>query len=210
MERQQHWETVYRDKGEGETSWFRPHLDESLRLIDALDAPLGQPAIDVGGGRATLVDDLLVRGFRDVSVLDLSANALAEARRRLGLQAERVRWIVGDATRVDLSAAHYALWHDRAVFHFLVEPEEQARYVAAATRALRGGGHLVIGCFAPDGPERCSGLPVARHDADGLARLFAAAFDPVARSRELHRTPAGKEQAFTYVVLRRREDDASP
>jgi SAM-dependent methyltransferase len=208
MERQQHWETVYRDKGEDETSWFRPHLDESLRLIDALDLPHGQPAIDVGGGRATLVDDLLTRGFRDVSVLDLSANALAEARRRLGALGERVHWIVGDAIQAELPVAHYALWHDRAVFHFLVEPGEQARYVTTAARALRTGGHLVLGCFAPDGPERCSGLPVARHGADDLIKLFAPAFDPVARGRELHRTPAGKDQAFTYVVLRRRDDGA--
>ena len=205
-ERQQHWEAVYRDKGEGETSWFRPHLDESLRLIDALDAPREQPVIDVGGGRATLVDDLLARGFRDVSVLDLSANALAEARRRLGVHSERVHWIVGDATQVELPVAHFALWHDRAVFHFLVEPREQARYVTAAARALRSGGHLVLGCFAPDGPERCSGLPVARHDADDLIKLFAPAFDPVTHSRELHRPPAGRDQAFTYVVLRRRDD----
>ena len=207
MERQQHWEAVYRDKGEDETSWFRPRLDESLRLIDALDVPHGQPAIDVGGGRATLVDDLLAHGFRDVSVLDLSANALAEARRRLGAQGEAVHWIVGDIARIELPAAHYALWHDRAVFHFLVEPGEQARYVASATHAVRAGGHIVIGCFAPDGPERCSGLPVTRHAAADLVKLFAPAFDPVARSRELHRTPAGREQAFTYVVLRRRDDD---
>jgi len=207
--RQQHWDAVYRDKGEGETSWFRPHLDESLRLIDALDAPREQPVIDIGGGRATLVDDLLARGFRDVSVLDLSATALDEARQRLGGQGARVHWIVGDATRVELPTAHYALWHDRAVFHFLVEPGEQARYVTTAARALRSGGHLVIGCFAPDGPERCSGLPVARHDADELIKLFATAFDPVTHSRELHRTPAGREQAFTYVVLCRRDDGTS-
>ena len=206
--RQSHWDAVYSEKRDARTSWFRPHLDESLRLIDALDLPRDQPVLDVGGGRSTLVDDLLARDFSDVSVLDLSAIALAEAQQRLGTLAHPVHWIVGDVTHADLPAAHYALWHDRAVFHFLADADERARYVAAAAHAVKPGGYLVIGTFAVDGPEHCSGLSVARYDAESLATTFASSFVSIAHSRDVHRTPSGHEQAFTYVVLQRRSNDS--
>jgi SAM-dependent methyltransferase len=207
--RQMHWDAIYRDKGEAQTSWFRAHLDESLRLIDALALPNDAPVLDIGGGRATLVDDLLARGFRDVCVLDLAENALADARHRLGTRAADVRWIAGDVTEVALPTAHYALWHDRAVFHFLTDATERARYVAAATHAVLPDGYAIIATFAMDGPERCSDLPVCRYDAGMLATMFAASFESVTASRDLHRTPADREQAFTYVVLRRRRARAS-
>ncbi len=207
LPRRTHWDAVYSEKQAGQTSWFRPHLDESLRLIDALDLPRNQPVLDVGGGRSTLVDDLLARGIADVSVLDVSAVAMAEAQQRLGEQAHPVHWIVGDITDVVLPAAHYALWHDRAVFHFLDHADDRARYVAMASRAVLPGGHLVIGTFAADGPERCSDLPVTRYDAASLAGAFEASFNLISHSRDVHHTPSGKEQAFTYVVLQRRSDD---
>ncbi len=205
---QTHWDTVYREKNEAQTSWFRPRLDASLQLIDALDLARDQAVLDVGGGRSTLVDDLLQRGFVDVSVLDLSGIAMAAAQQRLGTLAASVRWIVGDVAQVELPASHYALWHDRAVFHFLTKPGEQARYVAAAARAVKPGGYLVIGTFAADGPDRCSGMHVARYDAATLAATFAPAFTPVTHRRDVHYTPSGNEQAFTYVVLRRQDDGA--
>lgn len=201
-----HWNAVYSEKGEAQTSWFRPHLDESLRLIDGLDLSPASALLDVGGGRATLVDDLLARGFSDVSVLDLSDAALAEARQRLGALEATVQWLVGDVTAMEFLPAHYALWHDRAVFHFLTTAAAQAAYVAAATRAVRLGGYIVIGTFAEDGPTQCSGLPVARYDATSLAAMFASAFEKISSSRDVHHTPAGNEQAFTYVVLQRRSD----
>ena len=201
-----HWDAVYRDKGEAQTSWFRPHLDESLRLIGTLPPAPDAPLLDVGGGRATLADDLLLRGFSDVSVLDVSDAALAQARRRLGANAARVQWIVGDITEVELPAARYALWHDRAVFHFLTGAAERTRYVAAAARALRTGGHALVATFAPDGPERCSDLPVCRYDATMLAAMFAPAFEQVGESRHIHVTPDGRPQPFTHIVLRRRGD----
>ncbi|PXV58301.1 Methyltransferase domain-containing protein [Dyella jiangningensis] len=204
--RSSHWDAVYSGKDEAKTSWFRPHLDESLRLIDALDLPRQAPVLDVGGGRSTLAEDLLARGFSDIGVMDLSAVALDETKQRLGEHAGRVHWMTGDVTEVALPAAHYALWHDRAVFHFLVDAEDRARYAAAMAHAVRPGGHAVIGTFAADGPKRCSGLPVARYDASSLAAMFASEFEPVAHSRDVHRTPSGNEQAFTYVVLRRRGD----
>ncbi|MFK2877047.1 class I SAM-dependent methyltransferase [Rhodanobacter hydrolyticus] len=198
-----HWDAVYRERTAGQTSWFRPHLDESLRLIDALDMPSDQPALDVGGGRSTLADDLLARGFTDVGVLDISAVALAESRRRLGARAHSVKWMAGDVVDLALPAAHFGLWHDRAAFHFLTDADERARYVAAARHAVRPGGYLVIGTFAADGPERCSGLAVARYDASALAAIFVPGFRLVSHSRDVHRTPSGSEQAFTYVVLQR-------
>ncbi|GAA0713496.1 class I SAM-dependent methyltransferase [Dokdonella soli] len=203
---QMHWETVYRGKSETQTSWFRAHLEESLRLIDALALSPDAPVLDVGGGRATLVDDLLMRGFQDIAVIDLSETALAEARLRLGAQSENVRWIVGDVTETELTAAGYALWHDRAVFHFMTEAADRTRYVAAVARAVRPGGHAVIATFAMDGPERCSDLPVNRYDAAALAAVFAPHFEKIADSRNVHMTPAGREQPFTYVVLRRRHE----
>jgi SAM-dependent methyltransferase len=201
-----HWDGVYRDKGEAQTSWYRPHLDESLRLIDTLHLPVDAPLIDVGGGRSTLVDDLLLRGFEDISVLDLSDLALAEARRRLGTKGAAVHWLGGDVTTLELPAARYALWHDRAVFHFLTGAAERTRYVAAAARSVRAGGHALIATFAPDGPERCSDLPACRYDAGMLEAMFAPAFELAGSSRHIHVTPAGRPQPFTHVLLRRRGD----
>jgi SAM-dependent methyltransferase len=204
--RSSHWDVLYSEKGEAQTSWFRPHLDESLRLIDGLDLPLQAPMLDVGGGRSTLVEDLLQRGFTDIGVMDLSAVALDETKQRLGARADHVHWLVGDITDAELPSGYYALWHDRAVFHFLADIGDRARYAAAMAHAVRPGGYAVIGTFATDGPEHCSGLPVARYDASSLASEFAPEFEPVAHSRDMHRTPSGNEQAFTYVVLRRRSD----
>ena len=209
MDKQHHWQSVYTTRDAAHTSWFRPHLDESLRQIDALRLPIDAPIIDVGGGRATLVDDLLTRGFRDLSVLDLSDAALADARTRLGARGVAVRWLTADATAAALPPAHYALWHDRAVFHFLTDADDRARYVANAVRSVRARGHVIAGCFAPDGPERCSGLPVQRYDASALAAAFAPAFKMTHHSRELHRTPFDTDQPFTYVVLQRRHDATS-
>lgn len=205
-----HWEQVYRARRADETSWFRPHLDESLRLIDGLALePAADAVIDVGGGRSTLADDLLARGFAEVTVLDLSSSALAESRDRLGDRAAAVTWLHNDVTRAGLPPAHYALWHDRAVFHFLVDAGDRARYVDTAARAVRAGGHAIIAAFAPDGPEKCSGLPVHRYDARSLAAVFAPTFALVVDSREIHPTPFGAEQAFTYVVLRRSAREAA-
>ena len=198
-----HWQQVYAAKSEAQTSWFRPHLEESLRLIDSLGLPPKAPVIDVGAGRSTLVDDLLGRGYTDLSVLDISAEALSQSRTRLGPAATRVRWIEGDLLEAQLPPARYDLWHDRAVFHFLTESEQRARYVTQARHGVRRGGYLLLATFAPDGPEKCSGLPVCRYDAGTLASAFGAGFDVVADSRETHHTPFDTTQAFTYLLLRR-------
>lgn len=202
---QDHWQAIYSSKGETQTSWYRPRLDESLRLIDGLDLDRRLPVIDVGGGRATLVDDLLARGFLAVTVLDLSEAALAASRERLGATGKDVTWNAADILKLPLPEAHYGLWHDRAVFHFLTEAGDRRRYAELAARSIRPGGYLLVATFALDGPERCSGLPICRYDPASLADAFAADFDPVNDSRELHATPMGGQQAFTYLLLRRRD-----
>jgi len=201
-----HWQAVHQNKGEQQTSWFRPHLDESLRLIDGCAIDKSSPIIDVGGGRSTLVDDLLDRGYTDLSVLDVSSAALAQAKQRLGERGNQVQWLAADIADADLPASHYGLWHDRALFHFLTEPSDRSGYIALAGRCLRPGGYLLLATFAADGPEKCSGLPICRYRADELSELFSENFDRVSDSRELHPTPFGTEQSFTYLLLRRKPE----
>ena len=205
-----HWQDVYTGKEEAQTSWFAPHLDVSLQLVDGCGlAPLA-PIIDVGAGRSTLVDDLLDRGYRDITVLDLSQAALEQTRSRLGRRADGVHWIAGDVLDVDLPGSRYSLWHDRAVFHFLTGETQQDHYVSRVRAALRPGGFAIVATFAADGPDRCSGLPVCRYDTDSLAQRFGAGFERVTERHELHRTPSGSVQPFTYLVLRRSDDAAGP
>ncbi len=158
--------------------------------------------IDVGGGSSTLVDDLLDQGYSDVSVLDISPIAISDARRRLGPRDEAACWILADITTVELPEHHYDFWHDRAVFHFLRDPEARLRYVAAVRRGLKPGGHIVVATFGPQGPDRCSGLEVMRYDADELHDEFGSPFQEVASSEEVHLTPWGKEQEFVYCYGR--------
>ena len=202
---QVHWQSTYTGKGEQQTSWYRRHLDESLRWIDSLDLDRGVPVIDVGAGRATLVDDLLARDFDSITLLDLSEAALAASRDRLGAVGRNVTWKVADIREADLRENHFGLWHDRAVFHFLTEPGDRRRYATLARRSIHAGGHLLIATFAADGPERCSGLPVCRFDATALAAEFADGFTAVGDSHELHATPDGGQQSFTYLMLRRHD-----
>src|SRR5262249_38501895 len=154
------------------------------------------PIIDVGGGASTLVDDLLARGHRDVTVLDLSAAAIDVARARLGAKADGVTWIVGDITRVALPERRFAFWHDRAVFHFLTDERDRGAYIAAVRHALKINGHIVVATFGPQGPERCSGLEVARYDSEALHGQFGASFRKVDSITEHHTTPWGADQEF--------------
>ena len=198
-----HWDEVYRNRPIQGASWYRPHLDVSLSLLRQAGLDTAARVIDIGAGASTLVDDLLGLGLRDVTVLDLSDTALAASRERLGPHAASVRWLAADVLQTEFSPAAFDLWHDRAVLHFLATLEDAARYVAQAARAVRPGGHAVIGGFAPEGPPRCSGLPVTRRSAAELAALFAPAFRLLDQRSEQHLTPAGTTQAFTYVLLAR-------
>jgi SAM-dependent methyltransferase len=200
--RQAHWENVYTTKDDTEVSWFEQTPLLSLELIRAAGATPKSAIIDIGGGASRLVDVLLDEGFADVSVLDISATALATAKARLGARAAQATWIAADVTRWQ-PPQRYAVWHDRAAFHFLTEPDDRTAYVACLKKALAPGGYAIIGAFATDGPERCSGLPVVRYDADSLGATLGEGFVLQHTRRHEHRTPGGVIQRFQFSVFRR-------
>ncbi|HET6376158.1 MAG TPA: class I SAM-dependent methyltransferase [Methylocella sp.] len=201
--RQEHWEKVYQSRAEQELSWFEEHPAVSLDLIRA--AGIGREAaiIDIGGGESRLVDALLGEGFSALTVLDISEHALLAAKARLGPRAEKVTWIVADVTAWEPTGT-YDLWHDRAAFHFLTHAADREAYAARVAKAVRPGGSVIIGTFAPEGPERCSGLPVQRHDAASIGAVLGDEFALVESRRHAHRTPAGKTQLFQFSLFRRR------
>ena len=202
MDRRDHSEGIYRAKGPSEVSWYQPEARLSLDLIRRTAPGPDSPVIDVGGGASTLVDGLLDAGYRAVTVLDLASAALAAARSRLGRRADGVTWLAADALEAPLPAGGYAVWHDRAVFHFLTDSADRARYVAQVRRAVRPGGHVIVASFAPDGPTRCSGLEVVRYSPDAMHAEFGAGFRLLESVREDHHTPGGATQAFVYCLCR--------
>jgi len=205
MSDRNHWDRVYTDRSSERLSWFQRQAGRSLALIQETGIAPGAPLIDVGGGASCLAGELLHRGFGDLWVLDISAAALDVARKALGDDAARIHWLEGDITRARLPAAHFALWHDRAVFHFLTDAQAREAYVRQVHDALVPGGHVVIATFAEDGPARCSGLPVMRYDAPTLHAEFAPVFELLHTEKEVHVTPAGDTQVFRYCVLRSTE-----
>jgi len=189
---------VYGTKAPHQVSWYRPHLEISLSLIERAAPDRFARVIDIGGGASTLVDDLITRGYRDLTVLDISRNAIDVAKARLGAAAHSVNWIVGDALAVILPSHAYHVWHDRAVFHFLTDPADRAEYVRQVRASVKPGGHVIIGTFGPEGPEKCSGLDVNRYDAETLHREFGSSFRLVDHLKEVHGTPFGTTQQFIY------------
>ncbi|MFN2567459.1 MAG: class I SAM-dependent methyltransferase [Gemmatimonadaceae bacterium] len=202
MNRREHWQGIYRAKAPTEVSWYQPEARLSLELIRRVAPDLDGPVIDVGGGASTLVDGLLDGGYRAVTVLDLAPAALGRARSRLSHRATPVHWVAADVLDAPLAAEHYAVWHDRAVFHFLTEASDRARYVAQARRAVRKGGHVIVASFGPDGPERCSGLEVVRYTPEAMHAEFGGNFRLLDSVREDHQTPWGTTQAFVYCLCR--------
>ncbi|HLY15756.1 MAG TPA: class I SAM-dependent methyltransferase [Bryobacteraceae bacterium] len=198
MDPEAHWESVYRAKAPDAVSWYRPHLDLSLRLIERAATSRAASIIDVGGGESTLVDDLVRLGYQNLTVLDIAPTALAVTRSRLGPAAESVQWIAADVTRVALPHDSFDVWHDRAVFHFLTTLEERAAYVQNVLMSMRPGGSVIVSAFGPEGPTHCSGLDVVRYDAQTLHNQFGRAFRLVDSAQELHRTPWGTTQQFVY------------
>lgn len=203
MDRKQHWEQVYTTKKSDAVSWFQEHAGHSLRLIHNTGLGKNAAIIDVGGGASTLVDDLVAEGYTDLTVLDLSAAALAVAQQRLGVHADAVHWLEGDITRLELPQYRFDIWHDRAVFHFLNTQEERAAYVQTVLRAVRPGGHVIVATFAEDGPLQCSGLPVVRYRPETLHAEFGDAFLLVEHEKEVHHTPSGNVQQFVYCYCRK-------
>ena len=195
-----HWDAVYGTRPTDSVSWYQPWPATSLRLLD-MTSPLRGPVVDVGAGPSFLADALVERGWSDVTVLDVSAEAVEVVRQRLG---DRASYIRTDLLEWE-PQRRYAVWHDRAVLHFLTTPSAQQQYVAVAEAAISAGGAAVIGAFAEDGPTACSGLPTARYGPDALAALFAPSFVLEHSEREDHVTPDGVVQPFTWAVLRRSE-----
>ncbi len=203
MNEKTHWEHIYETKSPTQVSWYQGHAKFSLEYIKRTGIRKTDRIIDVGGGTSTLSDDLIVDGFQRISILDVSGAALRIARQRLGRRAAHVNWIEADITQADLPEQAYDLWHDRAVFHFLTQPEDRKRYVDAVRRAVRTRGHIIVATFAPDGPDHCSGLEVMRYNPESLHSEFGDEFDLVDSTNETHHTPFGTEQKFIYCYCRR-------
>jgi 2-polyprenyl-3-methyl-5-hydroxy-6-metoxy-1,4-benzoquinol methylase len=200
-EREGHWERVYETRSTDEVSWFQAQPSVSRRLVEAAVGPQGS-VVDVGAGASRLVDLLLDDGFTELTVLDVSERALAAVRLRLGRRSSAVSWVRTDV--LDWQPGRtFDVWHDRAVFHFLTDPQDRSRYVERVRRATAPGGTVIVATFAPDGPTHCSGLPVIRSDAASLAAVFGEAFVLGHAEREEHVTPSGATQPFTWAVLHR-------
>jgi SAM-dependent methyltransferase len=197
-ERQAHWENVYTSKRENEVSWFQESPTISLDLIRAAGATDDSAIIDIGGGASRLVDSLLAKGFRSLAVLDLSRAALDAARARIGGEGDSLEWIVADVTKWN-PTRQFDIWHDRAAFHFLTDSSDRAAYIARLKAALRPGGQAIIGTFALDGPEKCSGLPVQRYDPASLHETLGRHFKLIEARREAHNTPWGSTQSFQFT-----------
>jgi SAM-dependent methyltransferase len=194
-----HWSQVYATRAVDEVSWFESVPRSSLAMIEALKLPLDAPIIDVGGGASGLARELSSRGYSDITVADISTEALARAR-DVFPEADRVAWIVADIRDHDFGR-QFALWHDRALFHFMVSADDRNAYLATLRRSLAPDGHLILATFGPDGPERCSGLPTVRYSPDSLATTIGAAAELESWHTEDHRTPSGSTQQFLFAHL---------
>lgn len=197
-----HWETVYETKAPDAVSWYQPHLEKSLQLIINADSNRAAQVIDVGGGEATLVDDLLATGYRNVSVLDISQRAIDVCKARLGEQSTSITWFTTDILKAALPQKFYDIWHDRAVFHFLTSEDQRRKYVSQVAHAVKTGGHVIVATFGPQGPEKCSGLSTMRYDADSLHEQFGTSFRLIQSATELHNTPFGTTQQFLYCYCK--------
>lgn len=203
MNTKTHWEHIYETKVPTQVSWYQEHAKFSIQFIEHTGIQKSDHIIDVGGGASTLVNDLLEHGFQNITVLDVSGTALQLAQQQLGELAKAVHWIEADITRAELPPAAYDVWHDRAVFHFLTKANERQRYVDTVRKSVRKGGHVIVATFAPDGPERCSGLEVMRYSPESLHSEFGEDFEVVDSTRETHHTPFGTEQKFIYCYCRK-------
>ncbi|MEE9357544.1 class I SAM-dependent methyltransferase [Candidatus Vondammii sp. HM_W22] len=197
INRQQHWENVYRAKQEGETSWFQPSPDLSLKLIEATGINHGDAIIDVGSGTSRLVDCLLTNGYNNISLLDISSTAIQATKKRLGEASDSINWLISDVTEFSLDHP-IKLWHDRAVFHFLTNEDDRIAYIHQLKQYLPAEGHLMIAAFSPEGPKQCSGLDIVQYDTHRIQQTLGQEFKLRESVCEIHLTPAGGEQHFNY------------
>lgn len=202
LQNKEHWETVYSTKSSKAVSWYQPHAEVSLQLIQATGVGPHAKLIDVGGGASTLVDDLVDHGYHNITVMDLSKSALAVTRARQGKKDSGVQWLEADVLTAQLPAHAFDVWHDRAVFYFLTSTEDRNAYVAQVLHSVKPGGHVIVATFADDGPLQCSGLPVMRYAADDLHAEFGEHFSLASHQRETHTTPSGALQQFVYCYCR--------
>ena len=202
MDKTAHWENVYQTKSSTDVSWYESDPKQSLDLIlDAAGEKRGR-VIDVGGGQSFLVDRLLDSGFKQVAVLDISSAAIEATKARLGERASQVEWMVADITQAE-SLGEFDIWHDRAVFHFITDPDDRNHYVELLKRSLPIGSHFVVGTFAKGGPEKCSGLLICQYDAATMQAELGSSFEAVKCSEYQHTTPSGKPQDFFFGEFRR-------
>lgn len=204
FDRKAHWDRVYSQKKAHETSWYQQIPKLSVSMIEKTGLGAHVSVIDIGGGASGLVDQLLLAGYSDLTVLDISSAALEQARKRLGERAAQVQWLATDV-REFLPRKSYGIWHDRAAFHFLTDPRDRKKYIRVLTRALKPEGQAVIAAFARDGPEKCSGLEVVRYDAATLSAELGPDFVLEQEEKETHTTPMGREQRFAFFRFRRNE-----
>jgi SAM-dependent methyltransferase len=202
MDVEAHWQAVYQQKAPEEVSWFEPLPEQSLALIEESRVDRDAALIDVGGGESRLAGKLLERGYMDITVADISPAALEKARSELGERAGTVEWVVADVREHDFGR-QFELWHDRAVFHFLVDETDRERYLQTLRSSLRPGGHLIMATFGPDGPTRCSDLPVHRYGKKELHLTLGRQFEVISSRLDMHRTPSGTDQQFLFLHLRR-------
>lgn len=200
-----HWENIYNTKSPKEVSWYKPHLEKSLDLLLSLGLSADAQILDVGAGASTLPDDLLAKGYKNITVLDVSSEALKISKGRLGSKAKQVIWIEADVTQTYLQADHYDLWHDRAVFHFLTKREDRQKYIDTCSKSLKGGGYVLIATFGPNGPLKCSGLEVIRYSSESLEKEFGGVFRLEKHFMEIHKTPFDTTQEFLYCLFKKIE-----
>ncbi len=209
MPQRNHWEHVYSTRQIHAVGWYTPHLQVSLDWILTAVQDVNAAVIDAGGGASTLVDDLLEAGYRSITVLDISDKALSATKQRLGKMAELVTWLNSDVTSAGLPEQYYQLWHDRALFHFLTEPEQQRKYRDTVLKALKPGGYFIVGTFAPEAPANCSGLSVQRYSPDRLVKALGKKFELVDCKNDLHITPGAVEHMYLYCRFRKIFDKRS-
>ncbi len=198
-----HWESIYKTKSSKEVSWYSPRLEKSLELIQSLNLQNDAHIIDVGGGASTLPDDLINAGFKNISVLDISKEALKTSQERLGKKSGLIQWIEGDVTTASLGPELYDCWHDRAVFHFLTNLEDRQKYIKNLKKALKPQGYALMATFGPNGPLKCSGLEIVRYSAESLQKELGNAFKLEKQFTETHKTPFDTTQEFLYCLFRK-------
>ena len=202
MSNKAHWEKVYGTKAPDAVSWYAPHLETALKLIQQATDNKSASIIDIGGGQSTLVDDLITEGYQDISVLDISQKAIDVAKERIGKLADQVHWYCADITQATLPQNYFDVWHDRAVFHFLTEESQRVNYIEQVKQSVKHGGYVIMSTFGPEGPEKCSGLDVIRYDSEKLHGQFGKGFKLIDSSTEIHKTPMGTTQQFLYCFCR--------